>query len=66
MSAIREARRSEAGLLADIISRANQDVAQRLGLTPENCPKHPSNCRVRLGGRGPGQRRDLFYYGIGR
>ena len=30
-------------LLAWIIHRSFRDVAERFGLTPENCPKHPSN-----------------------
>jgi len=40
----REAGEKDAALLAGIIQRSFQDVAQRFGLTPENCPKHPSNC----------------------
>lgn len=40
----REAGEKDAELLAGIISRSFQDVARRFGLTPENCPKHPSNC----------------------
>jgi N-acetylglutamate synthase-like GNAT family acetyltransferase len=30
-------------LLAALIQRAYKDVAERFGLTPDNCPKHPSN-----------------------
>jgi GNAT superfamily N-acetyltransferase len=30
--------------LSGIIRHAYKDVAQRFSLTPENCPKHPSNC----------------------
>ena len=30
--------------LAYLICDAYRDVAQRFNLTPENCPKHPSNC----------------------
>lgn len=30
--------------LSDIIRHAYKDVAQCFGLTPQNCPKHPSNC----------------------
>ena len=30
--------------LARLIQQAYKDVALRFGLTPENCPKHPSNC----------------------
>lgn len=31
--------------LAQLISLSHADVARRFSLTPENCPKHPSNCR---------------------
>lgn len=30
--------------LAQIIRTSFADVAVRFGLTPQNCPKHPSNC----------------------
>ena len=30
--------------LSAIIRHSYRDVAQRFDLTPENCPKHPSNC----------------------
>ena len=42
--AIRNATESEASCLAAILREASRDVAERFGLTPENCPKHPSNC----------------------
>jgi ribosomal protein S18 acetylase RimI-like enzyme len=35
---------ADANLLADLIRESFYDVAQRFGLTPQNCPKHPSNC----------------------
>ena len=41
---IRRATESEADLLAELIRDASRDVAERFGLTPENCPRHPSNC----------------------
>ena len=41
---ITEASEAEAELLASVIREAFADVAQRFGLTPENCPTHPSNC----------------------
>ena len=41
---IRIADKTDAGMLADIIRRSHADVASRFHLTPENCPKHPSNC----------------------
>lgn len=41
---IREALDGEAGMLAELIRKAFRDVADRFGLTPENCPSHPSNC----------------------
>ena len=31
-------------VLTGLICDAYRDVAQRFNLTPENCPKHPSNC----------------------
>lgn len=41
---IRPAVREDAEILADLIRRSFRDVADRFGLTPENCPRHPSNC----------------------
>ncbi len=35
---------SDVPALAGLIRDAYRDVAQRFDLTPENCPKHPSNC----------------------
>jgi len=31
-------------MLAHLIRDSYGDVAQRFNLTPQNCPKHPSNC----------------------
>jgi GNAT superfamily N-acetyltransferase len=42
--AVKEAGAHEAALLAGIIRDSFRDVAERFGLTPENCPAHPSNC----------------------
>jgi ribosomal protein S18 acetylase RimI-like enzyme len=41
---IRTGSPEESGLLAGIIRASFRDVADRFGLTPENTPKHPSNC----------------------
>jgi N-acetylglutamate synthase-like GNAT family acetyltransferase len=41
---IRRATENEAGCLTAIIREASRDVAERFDLTPENCPRHPSNC----------------------
>ena len=41
---IRTADVHEASLLAHLIRSAYGDVATRFNLTPQNCPKHPSNC----------------------
>lgn len=41
---IRHATESDASCLAAILREASRDVAERFGLTPENCPTHPSNC----------------------
>jgi GNAT superfamily N-acetyltransferase len=37
-------RPEDSDLLAEIIRTSFRDVADRFGLTPENCPRHPSNC----------------------
>ncbi len=42
---ITDASEDDAELLASLIRGAFADVAQRFGLTPENCPTHPSNCQ---------------------
>lgn len=42
--AIREAGRQDVPVLTGIIRESFSTVACRLGLTRENCPKHPSNC----------------------
>lgn len=41
---IRPACEDDCAALARLIRQAYKDVALRFGLTPENCPKHPSNC----------------------
>lgn len=41
---IKKAGLGEVPLLAGLIRDAYRDVAQRFNLTPENCPRHPSNC----------------------
>jgi GNAT superfamily N-acetyltransferase len=41
---IRPASGQEADVLSDLIRRSFRDVAERFGLTPANCPRHPSNC----------------------
>lgn len=41
---ITDASEDDAELLASLIRGSFADVAQRFGLTPENCPTHPSNC----------------------
>ena len=43
-STIRDAGQQDIEELAHTIRHAYQDVAQRFDLTPQNCPKHPSNC----------------------
>jgi len=42
---IKSAGRADIKLLAALIQASHADVARRFSLTPENCPKHPSNCR---------------------
>ena len=41
---IRPAEAADVPILADLIRRAFQDVAERFNLNGGNCPKHPSNC----------------------
>ncbi len=43
---IRETNIEDSEILAEIISESFKDVAERFSLTPENCPKHPSNYTV--------------------
>ena len=31
-------------MLAHLVQKSYGDVAERFNLTPQNCPKHPSNC----------------------
>jgi GNAT superfamily N-acetyltransferase len=42
--AIQPAGEPDGDVLAEVIRRAYTDVAVRFGLTPGNCPRHPSNC----------------------
>jgi N-acetylglutamate synthase-like GNAT family acetyltransferase len=41
---IREASREDVHLLTSLIRESFSDVAVRFGLTPDNCPTHPSFC----------------------
>jgi N-acetylglutamate synthase-like GNAT family acetyltransferase len=41
---IRSATQDDVTSLVTIIRQASRDVAERFGLTPENCPRHTSNC----------------------
>lgn len=43
---IQVATRKDIALLADIIRSSFRDVAERFGLTKENCPMHASNCEA--------------------
>ena len=44
MTHIRTANAADIPLLVDLMRGSFRDVAERFSLTPENCPKHPSNC----------------------
>ena len=44
LGTIRPGAETDAELVSGIIRGSFSDVAQRFGLTRENCPKHPSNC----------------------
>ncbi len=41
---IRPADSTDISILSALIRTSFRDVAERFALTPENCPKHPSNC----------------------
>jgi len=41
---IRKAITTDVAVLASVIRKSFRDVADRFSLTPQNCPKHPSNC----------------------
>ena len=41
---IRNANLTDASILSDLIRLSFIGVAWRFGLTPDKCPKHPSNC----------------------
>jgi diamine N-acetyltransferase len=41
---MRKADTADITLLSRLIRDSHQDVAERFCLTPDNCPKHPSNC----------------------
>lgn len=41
---IRDAKPSDISQITNVIRRSYATVAERYGLTPSNCPKHPSNC----------------------
>ena len=41
---IRKCTRGDVGILAEIIRGSFRGVAERFGLTVENCPRHASNC----------------------
>ena len=41
---IKTASLDDVAILSGLVRDSYCDVAQRFGLTPENCPRHPSNC----------------------
>jgi GNAT superfamily N-acetyltransferase len=43
---IRAGTQKDVAVLTEIIRSSFRDVADRFGLTQENCPKHPSNCTM--------------------
>ncbi|MGD2065528.1 MAG: GNAT family N-acetyltransferase [Dehalococcoidia bacterium] len=45
-SKIRICTQDDALVLAEIVQKSFQDVAERFGLTQENAPRHPSNCTM--------------------
>ncbi|MBN1428976.1 MAG: GNAT family N-acetyltransferase [Anaerolineae bacterium] len=44
MAHIRTADTTDISLLSGLIRASFREVAVRFGLTPDNCPAHPSNC----------------------
>jgi N-acetylglutamate synthase-like GNAT family acetyltransferase len=42
---IRNCTQDDIGVLVETIRKSFRDVAKRFGLTPENAPRHPSNCQ---------------------
>lgn len=42
---IREATKHDVSIITEIIRGSFRDVAEKFGLTIDNCPTHPSNCR---------------------
>ena len=44
MGHIREANSHDVSLISGLIRKCFSDVAERFGLSLENCPTHPSNC----------------------
>lgn len=44
MATIKEATKEDIPLLSRLIRSSFRDVAERFHLTPQNAPKHPSNC----------------------
>jgi ribosomal protein S18 acetylase RimI-like enzyme len=43
---IRKCAPEDVDILAETIRGSFRDVAERFGLTEENCPRHPSNCKA--------------------
>ena len=41
---IKTAGAGDVGILSGLVRDSYRNVAVRFGLTPDNCPKHPSNC----------------------
>ncbi len=44
MQSMAQSTQGDMDQLARLIRRSFADVARRFNLTPENCPRHPSNC----------------------
>jgi len=57
---IRPGTRDDIDILVELIQTAFGDVARRFGLTPQNSPTHPSNCRAEWLGRE--MNRGVTYY----
>jgi len=57
---IRAGTRKDIAVLTEIIRSSFRDVADRFGLTQENCPTHPSNCTLEWIQRD--MNRGVFYF----
>lgn len=63
---IRSVASQDAAILAALIRRSFRGVAERFGLTPDNCPTHPSNCTEDWIATDLSKGKQYFFLEIGR